>query len=479
MRTRHAPACSARLLGLTPPTHPRLPSQRLLETAPLQCDLAVLDECAAATIKMVQAATPLPPLPPPPPHVGVPARALATPTAEEGAVKALVAAARFACLQFVQRHHSDGGPQWQRLSELLKLVSPPASESRAVGACVHPVPSAAASYALDARLGKLRAEMVVFLRRPRGEPATQAAVVPHLDDYEARRKLLIAALGAAAERWTPPTRCRGSGGSALPPPLPVLGRVMLASSGSAQAATALAISVIEQQQQRMAALSPPESDEVEAVEETMEPEQAEEEAAEEEAAEEEAAEEEAAEEEAAVEARPAEGAAGVEMDNELLARPRPSPVTKQQPRMTNDKRRAASGVLATSLDGAAWKRASQQGAGGEKRQRASPISFTAGPAPPPSVLHDEARRAQVAAAVASSDPAPARKQQSRDPATPMPQLLGTQVRVLWGDEWYQGVGGDSKLEDGVWITRVAYDANGTWRKCSMWHNLANEAWEQM
>ena len=86
---------------------------------------------------------------------------------------------------------------------------------------------------------------------------------------------------------------------------------------------------------------------------------------------------------------------------------------------------------------------------------------------------------QVAAAVASSDPAPARKQQSRDPATPMPQLLGTQVRVLWGDEWYQGVGGDSKLEDGVWITRVAYDANGTWRKCSMWHNLANEAWEQM
>ena len=51
------------------------------------------------------------------------------------------------------------------------------------------------------------------------------------------------------------------------------------------------------------------------------------------------------------------------------------------------------------------------------------------------------------------------------------------TKVLWGDEWYQGVGGASKLEDGVWITRVAYKAIGTWRKCSSWHNLANETWE--
>ena len=52
-------------------------------------------------------------------------------------------------------------------------------------------------------------------------------------------------------------------------------------------------------------------------------------------------------------------------------------------------------------------------------------------------------------------------------------------KVLWGDEWYQGVGGASRLEDGVWITRVAYKATGAWRKCSSWHNLANETWERI
>ena len=52
-------------------------------------------------------------------------------------------------------------------------------------------------------------------------------------------------------------------------------------------------------------------------------------------------------------------------------------------------------------------------------------------------------------------------------------------KVLWGDEWYQGVGGASRLEDGVWITRVAYKATGAWRKCSSWHNLANETWERV
>ena len=82
-------------------------------------------------------------------------------------------------------------------------------------------------------------------------------------------------------------------------------------------------------------------------------------------------------------------------------------------------------------------------------------------------------------AAADDGPAPARKQQRREPATPRPQLLGTRVRVLWEDEWYHGVAGASRLEDGVWITRVAYDASGTWRKCSMWHSLANETWEQM
>ena len=51
--------------------------------------------------------------------------------------------------------------------------------------------------------------------------------------------------------------------------------------------------------------------------------------------------------------------------------------------------------------------------------------------------------------------------------------------MLWGDEWYQGVGGASRLEDGVWITRVAYKATGAWRKCSNWHNLANETWERV
>ena len=291
--TRHAPTLSARLVGLTSLTPAAAFWQRLLETAPLECDLAVLDEYAAAAIKMVQAAMPLPTLPPPPPQVGVQARALAAPTAEESAIKALVAAVRFACLQFLQRPHSDGGPQWQRLSGLLEFIAPAASQSRPVGACAHPDPSAAPSYALDARLGKLRAEMVGFLRRPHGEPATRATVVPHPDDCEARRKFLIAALGAAAKRWTPPA-------------LPVL-QVMLASSS----------------------------------------------------------------------------------------------------------------------------------------------------------------------------PAPAREQHHRGPDTPRPQLLGTHVRVLWGDEWYQGVGGDSKLEDGVWITRVAYDAGGGWPKCSKWHNLANETWEQM
>jgi hypothetical protein len=51
--------------------------------------------------------------------------------------------------------------------------------------------------------------------------------------------------------------------------------------------------------------------------------------------------------------------------------------------------------------------------------------------------------------------------------------------VLWGDEWYQGVGGASQLQDGMWITRVTYIASGTWRKCSFWHILANETWEHI
>ena len=123
---------------------------------------------------MVQAAMPLPTLPPPPPQVGVPARALAAPTAEESAVKALVAAVRFACLQFLQRPHSDGGPQWQRLSGLLEFIAPAASQSRPVGACAHPDPSAAPSYALDARLGKLRAEMAAARVREAELEAVQA-----------------------------------------------------------------------------------------------------------------------------------------------------------------------------------------------------------------------------------------------------------------------------------------------------------------
>ena len=200
----------------------RLPWQRLLETAPLQCNLTVLDECAAATAKMVQAATPLPPLPPAAPllpaqvarRFRVPARAFAAPTTEACAVEALVAAARFACLRFVQRRPVDGGSQWLRLSGLLELIAPPASAS------------AGPTHTLGAKLGDVRTELVGILRRPRGEFATQAGAVPRLDDYEARRKELGAALGAAAERWTPPTRCRGGDDSALPPPLPVLSRVI-------------------------------------------------------------------------------------------------------------------------------------------------------------------------------------------------------------------------------------------------------------
>jgi hypothetical protein len=63
----------------------------------------------------------------------------------------------------------------------------------------------------------------------------------------------------------------------------------------------------------------------------------------------------------------------------------------------------------------------------------------------------------------------------RLPAT----VVSFRRKVLWGDEWYQGVGGASRLEDGVWITRVAYKATGAWRKCSSWHNLANETWERV
>ena len=400
---------------------------------------------------MVKAATPLPPPPPPPPRVGVPAPALAAPTAEESAVKALEAAVHFACLRFMQRPHSDGGPQWLRLSGLLELIAPPASESRPGGACVHPVPSAV----LETRLGKLRAEMTGFLRKPRGEPATKAAVVPHLDDYEARRKWLIAALGAAAERWTPPTRCRGSAGdSALPPPLPVLRRVMLASSGPA-----------------------PDDEQV-----TFEAAAMEEEAfEEEEEVEDEAAEDEAELEKAVVEARPAEDAAA-EVDDErasvvaedeasetdymeeqqpqMPSPPPPSPVPPPPPPspVANDKRRAASGDLATSLDGAAWQlgASQQQGAGDEKRQRTSPKFFPAGAAPPPSALHAARRCAQACAEQPRQEMAALSPPESteveaveeameaeeteqvavehpaRDPAPPRPQLLGTQVRVLWG-----------------------------------------------
>ena len=137
---------------------------------------------------------------------------------------------------------------------------------------------------------------------------------------------------------------------------------------------------------------------------------------------------------------------------------------------------------------------SQEGAG--KRPRTSPKLFQAGAAPPPSAAH-AARRAQAAKETAEVEEAVVNAQSAEraaevemgdkrasvavedEASETRPQLLGTQVRVLWGDKWYQGVGGDSKVEDGVWITHVAYDASGGWPKCSNWHNLAIETWEQM
>jgi hypothetical protein len=203
-----------------------------------------------------------------------------------------------------------------------------------------------------------------------------------------------------------------------------------------------------------------------------------------EAAEDEAFEEEAAEEETVV--MPAPPAlppvAGTKMDDErasvaaedeasetdymeeqqpqMPSPPPPSPVLPPPPPpspVANDKRRAASGDLATSLDGAAWQlgASQQQGAGDEKRQRTSPKFFLAGAAPPPSALYaarcaqacaeqprqemaalsppesteveavEEAMEAEETEQVAVEHPA-------RDPAPPRPQLLGTQVRVLWG-----------------------------------------------
>ena len=157
----------------------------------------------------------------------------------------------------------------------------------------------------------------------------------------------------------------------------------------------------------------------------MEEEAFEEDVLENEAAEDEAFEEEAAEEETVV--MPAPPAlppvAGTKMDDErasvaaedeasetdymeeqqpqMPSPPPPSPVLPPPPPpspVANDKRRAASGDLATSLDGAAWQlgASQQQGAGDEKRQRTSPKFFLAGAAPPPSALY-AARCAQACA----------------------------------------------------------------------------------
>ena len=65
------------------------------------------------------------------------------------------------------------------------------------------------------------------------------------------------------------------------------------------------------------------------------------------------------------------------------------------------------------------------------------------------------------------------------PTGPKPQLLSTRVRVKWDNEWYYGVCGTSRADGGAWVTRVAYAACEGHSKCSLWHNLSIETWEQV
>jgi hypothetical protein len=151
---------------------------------------------------MLAAAQPLPPTPPPSPPM--PAKAVhalkgVKPPAvpPENAVAALVEAATFACVRFVQRDPAE----WQKLGALLEEL---------------PSPHSATSDGVGAALAGLRKDLAYVLRRPNSDKAAKLTALPSRAEFEEKRKGLCASLEAAAELWTPPTRRKNAGASALP-----------------------------------------------------------------------------------------------------------------------------------------------------------------------------------------------------------------------------------------------------------------------
>ena len=53
----------------------------------------------------------------------------------------------------------------------------------------------------------------------------------------------------------------------------------------------------------------------------------------------------------------------------------------------------------------------------------------------------------------------------------------SRIKVLWDDAWFEGTVTSQRRENGAFITRVLYDAIGSWHSHAMWHNLDVEGWD--
>ena len=53
----------------------------------------------------------------------------------------------------------------------------------------------------------------------------------------------------------------------------------------------------------------------------------------------------------------------------------------------------------------------------------------------------------------------------------------SRIKVLWDDARFEGTVASQRRENGAFITRVLYDAIGSWHSHAMWHNLDVEGWD--
>ena len=100
---------------------------------------------------------------------------------------------------------------------------------------------------------------------------------------------------------------------------------------------------------------------------------------------------------------------------------------------------------------------------------AAAVSWPVGPPPPraPSGGASGATRRRDRNASADRDP---RAESARIPRH-------SRVRVLWGEQWFEGVATSQRTVESGWETRVLYDAVEGYRSHHAWHNLDVEYWE--